>query len=181
LYDLGNKVVFKITCTLKGLKSNLREVKEYLNSILTFKNRLLLLIYLTLGFPLHSIKLITLRFLNSFKDLREIFLNISNNLFIVNISYYKSQGNSERKAANIHYLPPRVSYLTLIYIILIYLFTEFLNIFTISNSLLLKAKSLFPYLFFSNNRLLNSQDLNLSLNNLFKQVLRQKLRIQIYK
>lgn len=167
--------------TSPNLKLNLGAVKEYFNSILIFKKRLLLLIYLTSGLPLRGTELVTLRFLNSLKDQREIFLDIGSNLFIVNISYYKSQGNSERRAANIRYLPPRVSYLVLLYIVLVYPFTEFLNISTISNSRLLKAKSFIPYLFYFNNRLLDSRDLSLGLNSLSKQVLGQKLGIQIYR
>ena len=167
--------------TSPDLKLNLSAVKEYFNSILIFKKRLLLLIYLTSGLPLRGTELVTLRFLNSLKDQREIFLDIGSNLFIVNISYYKSQGNSERRAANIRYLPPRVSYLVLLYIVLVYPFTEFLNISTISNSRLLKAKSFIPYLFYFNNRLLDSRDLSLGLNSLSKQVLGQKLGIQIYR
>ena len=163
------------------LKLNLKAVKEYFNAILIFKKRLLLLIYLTSGLPLRGTELVTLRFLNSLKDQREIFLDIGSNLFIVNISYYKSQGNSERKAANIRYLPPRVSYLVLLYIVLVYPFTEFLNRGTLSNTRVLKAKSFIPYLFYFNNRLLDSRDLSLGLNSLSKQVLGQKLGIQIYR
>ena len=167
--------------TSSDLKLNLISVKQYFNSVLLFKKHLLLLIYLTSGLPLRGTELVTLRFLNSLKDQREIFLEIGSNLFILNISYYKGQGHSKKRASNIRYLPPRVSYLVLLYIVLIYPFVEFLKLSISSVKKLLKTKSLLPYFFFVNNRFLDSRDLSLGLNSFSKLVLGQKLGIQIYR
>jgi hypothetical protein len=68
---------------------NKDNISIYLKDLLEFKKLCLLLIYLTSGLPLRGTELVTLRYLNSYKDKREIFLDISSNLFIINISYYK--------------------------------------------------------------------------------------------
>jgi hypothetical protein len=85
-----------------------------------------LLIYLTSGLFLRKTELVTLRYLNNKKNLREIFLDIESNLFIINISYYKKQGFSKKKASNICYLYSVVSCIFLLYIILVDIFIEFI-------------------------------------------------------
>jgi len=83
-----------------------------------------LLIYLTSGLPLKGIELATLRYLNSKKDTREMFFDIGSRLFIINISYYKGQGLSKKKALNICYLYTNISRLLLLFIILVDLFAN---------------------------------------------------------
>ena len=68
---------------------NKDNISIYLSNLLEFKKCYLLLVYLTSSLLLRGTKLVTLRYLNSFKDKREIFLDISSSLFILNISYYK--------------------------------------------------------------------------------------------
>ena len=163
------------------LKLNLKEVNKYLKDLLEFKKLCLLLVYLTTGLPLRGTELVTLRYLNSYKDKREIFLDISSNLFIINISYYKGQGLSNKKASNIRYLPSNVSKIFLLYIVLVDPFINFLNISLLSSKKLAKTKSLVPYFFFINQRLLDSRDLSLKLNSFTSLVLGQKLGIQVYR
>ena len=160
---------------------NKRAVKEYLKTLLEFKKYCLLLIYLTSGLPLRGTELVTLKYLNSYKDKREIFLDISSNLFIINISYYKGQVLSDKRASNIRYLPLSVSQIFLLYIVLVDPFISFLNINLLSSKKLIKNKSLIPYFFFVNNRLLDSKDLSLKLNSFSKLIIGQKLGIQVYR
>jgi Orsellinic acid/F9775 biosynthesis cluster protein D len=65
---------------------NKNNIIIYFKDLLEFKKNCLLLVYLINGLPLKGTELITLKYFNSFKNKREIFLNISNNLFIINIS-----------------------------------------------------------------------------------------------
>jgi hypothetical protein len=81
-----------------------------------------LFIYLTSGLPLRGTELATFKYFNNKKNPREIFLNINSRLFIINISYYKGQGFSEKKASNICYLYTSVSRLLLLFIVLVNLF-----------------------------------------------------------
>jgi hypothetical protein len=103
-------------------------VKIYLKNYKQFKKYLLLFIYLISGLFLRRTELVTLRFLNNNKNPREIFLDIRSNLFIINIYYYKGQGFSKKKTFNIRYLYSVVSCIFLLYIVLVDLFIEFLNI-----------------------------------------------------
>jgi len=148
---------------------------------LQFKKYCLLLIYLTTGLSLRGTELVTLKYLNSYKDKRDIFLDINSNLFIVNISYYKGQGLSEKKASNIRYLSTSVLQIFLFYIVLVDPFIQFLNINILSSRELNKTKSLVPYFFFTNNSLLDSRDLSYSLNSFSNKILGQKLNIQAYR
>ena len=95
----------------------------------------------------------------------------------MNISYYKSQGLSDQRASNIRYLSLEISRIFLLYIVLIDLFIEFLNINLLSIKKLKKIKSLIPYFFYVNNRLLESKDLSLKLNSFSSLVLGQKIGI----
>ena len=99
----------------------------------------------------------------------------------MNISYYKSQGLSDQRASNIRYLSPEISRIFLLYIVLIDPFIEFLNINLLSIKKLKKTKSLVPYFFYVNNRLLESKDLSLKLNSFSSLVLGQKIGIQVYR
>jgi hypothetical protein len=109
-----------------------------------------LFIYLISGLFLRRTELVTLRFLNNNKNPREIFLDIRSNLFIINIYYYKGQGFSKKKTFNIRYLYSVVSCIFLLYIVLVDLFIEFLNI----NNSLLDSKVLSYFLIFLSNRFL---------------------------
>ena len=134
------------------LELNKNKIKDYTKDLLDFLKYCLLLIYFTSGLPLRGTEIPTLRFLNLFKDLREIFLDKGSNLFILNISYYKAQANSEKQASSIRYLPRSVSNIFLIYIVLITPFVDFLNIASSSSSNI----SLSPYFFYINKRVLES-------------------------
>jgi hypothetical protein len=83
---------------------------------------------LTSGLFLKNTELATLRYFNNKKNIRKIFLDIGSGLFILNISYYKSQGFSEKKTSNIRYLYTSISRLLLLFIILIDLFINWLII-----------------------------------------------------
>jgi hypothetical protein len=104
----------------KELVLDKAKVSLYLKEVIEFKKLCLLLVYLTSGLPLRGTELVTLRFLNSNKDSRELFLDKSgSNLFILNILYFKSQGLRLAQGSNIRYLPLGVSRLFLLYIVLI--------------------------------------------------------------
>ena len=78
-------------------------------------------------------------------------------------------------------MPSNVSKIFLLYIVLVDPFINFLNISLLSSKKLAKTKSLIPYFFFVNQRLLDSRDLSLKLNSFTSLVLGQKLGIQVYR
>ena len=78
-------------------------------------------------------------------------------------------------------MPSNVLKIFLLYIVLIDPFINFLNISLLSSKKLAKTKSLIPYFFFVNQRLLDSRDLSLKLNSFTSLVLGQKLGIQVYR
>ena len=130
---------------------NKDNISIYFSNLLEFKKYYLLLVYLTSNLLLRGTKLITLRYLNSFKDKREIFLDINSSLFILNISYYKSQSLNKKKALNIKYLLTSVSKIFLLYIILVNFFINFLNINILSSKKLKKTSNLVLYYFLINS------------------------------
>ena len=159
------------------LELNKLKVKQYLTKIEQFLKYLLLLIYCTSGLPLRGTELITLRYLNSIKDKREIFLDKGSSLFIINISYYKGYQISEKKASNIRYLPQVVSQMFLLYIVLVTPFIDFLNI----NSNTSINVSLNSYLFYINKRILKSEDLSRFMASFTNLTIGQKINIQSYR
>jgi hypothetical protein len=160
---------------------NLNFIYYYLKNIKQFKKYLFLLIYLTSGLPLRGTELATLRYLNSKKDTREIFFDIGSGLFIINISYYKGQGLSEKKASNIRYVCTGVSRILLLFIVLIDPFVNWLIIEFLSKKQIQKLRGLNPYFFFVDNKLLDTKDLTYSLISLSNRLLGQKINIQAYR
>lgn len=158
-----------------------QEVKAYLNSLLDFKKSFLLSFYLTTGLPLRGTELVTLRYLNSIKDPREVVLDIGSNLFRVNITYWKGQANSDKRASSVRFMSPLLSEIFLLFIVLVDPFIEFLNISTLSFSKLKKARSLVPYFFFVSGRILDSRDLSTRLSSFSGITLGRKFGIQVYR
>ena len=79
----------------------------------------MLAIYLTSGLFNRGIELATLRFLNSIKDQRELFIDKGSLLFILKISYSKNQQVIDNLSKSLKYLPPSLSYILLLYLVLI--------------------------------------------------------------
>jgi superfamily II DNA helicase RecQ len=156
---------------------NSSKVKEYYKDILEFKKLCLILIYLLSGLPLRGTELVSLRYKNSVKDPREMFLDIGSHLFILNISKYKGGHISERQASSIRYLPEPVSNIFLLYIVLVDPFIEFLNI----SSSVSSSKVLSPYYFYFNKKPLESRDLSLKLTSFSTISIGQKIGIQTYR
>jgi superfamily II DNA helicase RecQ len=156
---------------------NKTKVKQFFNKVLFFKKRTLLMLYLLTGLPMRGTELVSLRHVNSRKDSRELFLDIGSNLFIMNISKFKSQYSSEKAASNIRYLPERVSYIFLLYMTLV---EPFINKLLINLSTK-KTTTISPYFFFINQRFLQSTDLSSELKSYSLIKIGQPLTIQIYR
>jgi superfamily II DNA helicase RecQ len=184
-YLLNNRSLFSAFFSIsptQGLILNKAKVALYLKKVSEFKRLCLLLVYFTSGLPLRGTELVTLRFLNSYKDLRELFLDQSgSNLFILNISYYKSQGLRSSQGSNIRYLPFEVSTLFLLYIVLIDPLVNHFHKELLSPTELERDNPLFAYYFYINKRLLDSRDLRLTLNSFSLSILGQRIGIQTYR
>lgn len=78
--------------------------RAYIRDVREFLELCLLIVYYTSSLPLRGTELTTLRFLNSYKDKREMFLDKASHLFVLNISYYKGKEQREKETLNIRYL-----------------------------------------------------------------------------
>lgn len=166
-----NKLVLDLTVT----KAYLRDVKEFLKLCL-------LVIHLTSGLPLRGTELTTLRFLNSYKDKREMFLDKASHLFILNISYYKGKEQREKETSNIRYLCREASRVFLLYITLVSPFVGFLNLAAASSPS--SYKRLLPlscYFFHHEKQVLTSRELSIRLSTFTNLVLGQRIGIQVYR
>ena len=178
---MGNKRLLREFFSFKNSKLVVRQnkIKEYFEDLTEFLKLCSVLVYFTSGLPLRGTELVTLRYLNSFKDCRELFLDKSSNLFVLNISYWKGLQNTERLASSIRFLPRSVSQIILVYIVIVTPFIKKLNI------LRRKSKdnnlSLSPYLFYNHKRLLTSQDISIKISSLSSLILGQRLSIQSYR
>ena len=86
-----------------------RQLKLYTQDIKEFLKSCLLLVHWTSGLPLRGTELCTLKFLNSFRDRRELILDRSSYLFILNIIYKKNSHSSSLQGSNIRYLLRSIS------------------------------------------------------------------------
>src|SRR5258706_3572042 len=145
-------------------------VNSYLASIKEFLKLGFLIIYLTSGLPLRGPELSTLRFQNSYKDQREIFLDRGSNLFLINISYRKGSSYLEKEGSNIRFLSREISLVFLKYIVLVIPFIEFLNISTLSSKVYKKIYYLNPYFFNIQGNILDSRILSSRLSSYTNQV-----------
>src|SRR6202035_1364290 len=95
-----------------------REVKLYLKDVKEFLRFCLLLVHFKTGLPLRGTELITFQFLNSMKSKRELILERSTLLFILNISFKAKGSRDKLNKTNIRYLCSSVSLMFLYYIVL---------------------------------------------------------------
>jgi superfamily II DNA helicase RecQ len=178
---MGNKRLLHEFFSFKNSKLVARQnkIKEYFDDLTEFLKLCSVLVYFTSGLPLRGTELVTLRYLNSFKDCRELFLDKSSNLFVLKISYWKGLQNTEKLASSIRFLPKSVSQIILVYIVIATPFIKKLNI--------LRKKStdnnlrLSPYLFYNHKRLITSQDISIKISSLSSLILGQRLSIQSYR
>jgi superfamily II DNA helicase RecQ len=158
-----------------SLKVKKSEVNKYLNKIREFLIILILSIYLTSGLPSRGSELSILRFLNSNKAIREIFLDKSSLLFIIKLVYTKNQNLSERSSSSLRFLSPSLSRVFLLYIVLVNPFCRFLEVSLNSNI------SYSPFLFQINKRILSSSNISLKLISLSKSIIGQSFSIKNYR
>src|SRR5258706_5427655 len=156
-------------------------VNSYLASIKEFLKLGFLIIYLTSGLPLRGPELSTLRFQNSYKDQREIFLDRGSNLFLINISYRKGSSYLEKEGSNIRFLSREISLVFLKYIVLVIPFIEFLNISTLSSKVYKKIYYLNPYFFNIQGNILDSRILSSRLSSYTNQVIGKKVNLQSWR
>jgi len=164
------------------LAINPLKVKAYLRDVREFLKLSLLIIHLTSGLPLRGTELTTLRFLNSYKERREMFLDKGSNLFVLNISYSKGREYREKEGSNVRYLCKSASKIFLLYITLVFPFIDFLKIASSSSSSIYKKSlPLSCYFFYIDKHLLSSRDLSIKLNTFSNLILGQRLNIQAYR
>ena len=155
-----------------------RQAKLYLQQVQEFLKSCLLLVYFTGGLPLRGTELCTFQYLNSNKGRRELYLDRSTGLFIVNILANKARRDLEQ-GANICYLPRQVSEIFLAYIVLVAPLAKMLDLELASSSSW--TTSLSPYFFCSSSCILTSRDLSYKVNYLANLVLGKRLNIQTYR
>ena len=155
-----------------------RQAKLYLQQVQEFLKSCLLLVYFTGGLPLRGTELCTFQYLNSNKGRRELYLDRSTGLFIVNILANKARRDLEQ-GANIRYLPRQVSEIFLAYIVLVAPLAKMLDLELASSSSW--TTSLSPYFFCSSSCMLTSRDLSYRVNYLANLVLGKRLNIQTYR
>ena len=167
------------TLSNNKLVLNKRQVKLYLKDIKEFLKLCLLLIYFTSGLPLRGTELCTFQYLNSNKNKRELYLDKSCYLFILNILANKGCKDKEQ-GSNIRYLPYTVSKIFLAYIVLVVPLVKMFNL-ELNTSSSTSIISLSPYFFYSNFFILSSKDLSYKINSFSILILGKKLNIQIYR
>jgi superfamily II DNA helicase RecQ len=162
----------KLEVKRQALKLYIKGVKEFLRFCL-------LLIHFTSGLPLRGSELCTFKFLNSFKDKRELILDKASTLFIINISTTNKGLREANKRCNIRYLSKSVSTIFLYYIVLVVPFLEKLIITTSPSSS--SNISLSPFFFIINKELLTPKDLSTKISTFTNLILGKKLNIQVYR
>ena len=107
---------------------NRLSTKQFIREIREFLNLLLVAIYWTSGLPARGTEISIIKFKNSVKSQRELFLDSSSNLFLIKLSYSKTQNIQERKASGLRYLCSSLSSILLVYLVVLEPFLEFLEI-----------------------------------------------------
>ncbi|OBT81063.1 hypothetical protein VE02_10325 [Pseudogymnoascus sp. 03VT05] len=140
-------------------------VRAYMRDVKEFLKLCLLMVHYTSGLPLRGTELTTLRFLNSYKDKQEMFLDKASHLFVLNISYYKGKEQREKETSNIRYLYREASRVFLLYITLVSPFAGFLNLAsTPSRSAYKRLLLLSCYFFCHEKQILTSRELSIKLS-----------------
>ncbi|OBT70933.1 hypothetical protein VF21_10102 [Pseudogymnoascus sp. 05NY08] len=157
-------------------------VRAYMRDVKEFLKLCLLMVHYTSGLPLRGTELTTLRFLNSYKDKREMFLDKASHLFVLNISYYKGREQREKETSNIRYLCREASRVFLLYITLVSPFVGFLNLASMpSRSAYKRLLPLSCYFFCHEKQILTSRELSIKLSTFSNLVLGQRIGIQVYR
>ena len=97
-------------------------------------------------------------------------------LFVFRLRYSKNLHNTLRESSAIKYLPQSISYLTLVYLILIHPFKNFLEITHYKRS-----NSISPLLFIINNRSISSTQVSTLLKLYSIKLFAQKINIELYR
>ena len=145
--------------------------------MIEFLIKLILLFYITfnLSSRITELTIITfINFLNTFK--RNLIMNLNIKLFVFRLRYSKNLYNILKESSIIKYLNQPVSYLILIYLIIVFPFKFFLKI------AFLKRKNISSSLLFDiNDKIINSTQLSSLLKSYSLRLFATKINISLYK
>ena len=142
-----------------------------------FLIKLMLLFYITsdLSSRITELAIITfMNFLNTFK--RNLIMNSNMKLFVFRLRYSKNLHNTLKESSTIKYLSQPVSYLVLVYLIIVFFFKSFLEI------AFLKRKNISSSLLFDiNDKIINLTQLSSLLKSYSLKLFATKINISLYK
>ena len=152
-------------------------VKRYIRNMTEFLMKLMLLFYITSGLPSRITELATTTFMNSLNTLkRNLIMNSNMKLFVFRLRYSKNLHNTLKESSAIKYLNQPVSYLILIYLIIVFPFKFFLKI------AFLKRKNISSSLLFDiNGKIINSTQLSSLFKSYSLRLFATKINISLYR
>ena len=152
-------------------------VKRYIRNMTEFLMKLMLLFHITSGLSSRIIELAITTFMNSLNTLkRNLIINSNMKLFVFRLRYSKNLHNILKESSTIKYLSQPVSYLVLIYLVVVFFFKFFLEI------AFLKRKNISLSLLFDiNDKIINLTQLSLLLKNYPLRLFATKINISLYK
>ena len=152
-------------------------VKRYIRNMTEFLMKLMLLFHITSGLPSRIIELAITTFINSLNTLkRNLIMNSNMKLFVFRLRYSKNLHNTLKESSAIKYLSQPVSYLVLVYLVIVFPFKSFLEI------TFLKRKNISLSLLFDiNDNIINSTQLSSLLKSYSLRLFATKINISLYK
>ena len=152
-------------------------VKQYIRNITEFLMKLMLLFHITSGLPSRVTELATTTFTNSLNTLkRNLIMDPNMKLFVFRLRYSKNLHNTLKESSAIKYLSQPVSYLVLIYLVVVSPFKSFLEI-----MFLKRKKAISSLLFDINGRVISSTQLSSLLKSYSIRLFATKINISLYR
>ena len=139
--------------------------------------RIILLFHITSGLPSRVTELATTTFTNSLNSLkRNLIMDSNMKLFVFRLRYLKNLHNTLKESSAIKYLSQPVSYLVLVYLVVVLPFKSFLEI------MFLKRKKTISLLLFDiNGRVISSTQLSSLLKSYSLRLFATKINISLYR
>ena len=152
-------------------------VKRYIRNMTEFLMKLMLLFYITSDLPSRIIELVIITFMNSLNTFkRNLIMNSNMKLFVFRLRYSKNLHNTLKESSAIKYLSQPVSYLVLIYLVVVFPFKSFLEI------AFLKRKNISLSLLFDiNDKIISLTQLSLLFKIYSLKLFVTKINILLYK
>ena len=152
-------------------------IKHYIRSITEFLMKLMLLFHITSGLPSRVTELATTTFVNSLNTLkRNLIMDSNMKLFVFRLRYSKNIHNTLKESSAIKYLSQPVSYLVLVYLVVILPFKSFLEL-----TFLNRKSTISSLLFDINGRVISSTQLSSLLKSYSLRLFASKINISLYR